>query len=317
VPLGLVVRNRSGQELVRTTRASTLVGDLHTDAIVAAALTELLEETASGSTASRTLELHGPPPRSIDLSVTALPSGSSIAVVADVSARQHLVAVRRDFVANVNHELRTPIGALGLLAESLAEEESPDTVRRLANRIAAEAERARLLIEDLLEFSRVEADREPARAVLSVRELVSSALDRLAQRAENQSVALVVAPVPADLHVKGDEEQLTSAIKNLVDNAIKYSEAGQQVDVAARRGPDGVQVEVTDHGVGIPERHLARIFERFYRVDRARDRRTGGTGLGLAIVHHVATNHGGSVTVASREGEGSTFTLHLPEAEAA
>jgi len=233
--------------------------------------------------------------------------------VDDVSERRQLEAVRRDFVANVSHELRTPVGALALLGEALSGESDPEVVSRLARRITAEADRAARMIEDLLDLSRIEGGGPAPRRQVSVDMLVSAALERSRPVAELRRVHLQSSHRRAPgAWLMGDEAQLVSAVANLVDNAVKYSDEGSSVRVSARMGDGCVDISVRDRGIGIPRKDLQRVFERFYRVDRARSRDTGGTGLGLSIVRHVATNHGGDVSVESAEGQGSTFTLHLP-----
>jgi two-component system sensor histidine kinase SenX3 len=204
---------------------------------------------------------------------------------------------------------------MGVLAETLADEPDPAVMRRLAGRITTEAERAGRLIDGLLDLSRIEAAGVHASRPIDVGDVVALAADRVGPLASRHGVGLVVAEGPEGATVDGDENQLTSAVANLLSNAVKYSDKGSsvQVEVAVTDG-DWVDVVVRDQGVGIPARDLERIFERFYRVDRARSRETGGTGLGLSIVRHVATNHGGDVLVESQEGLGSTFTLRLPSA---
>jgi two-component system sensor histidine kinase SenX3 len=235
----------------------------------------------------------------------------TLGVIEDVSERRYLDVMRRDFVANVSHELRTPVGAIGVLAETLSEEADPAVTRRLATRITAEVERAGRIIADLLDLSRIEAEgvREAKRVAIS--EVVEGAVDRVRAVADQRDVQLDVAPSSLELAVMGDAEQLVSAVANLLDNAVKYSEETSTVRIVAREAVGWVEIEVCDQGIGIPAQDLERVFERFYRVDPARSRQTGGTGLGLSIVRHVAINHGGKVTVHSREGEGSAFTLRI------
>jgi len=250
--------------------------------------------------------------------VTASPLGrpdrpvGKVVLVDDVSELRRLESVRRDFVANVSHELRTPVGAMGVLAETLTDEADPAVMRRLADRITMEAERAGHLVDGLLDLSRIEAAGASARHRVDVGSVVTTAADRVGPLASRHGVTVVVAPAPAARYVEGDESQLTSAVANLLSNAIKYSDEGSEVHVDVDGGTGRVDVVVRDHGVGIPAKDLERVFERFYRVDRARSRETGGTGLGLSIVRHVATNHGGDVLLSSEEGVGSTFTLRLP-----
>jgi two-component system sensor histidine kinase SenX3 len=250
------------------------------------------------------------------LEVSASPvAGGVVAVLIDATDRQRLEAVRRDFVANVNHELRTPIGALGLLAEALDGERDAGNIDRLAARMAAEVERAWALVEDLLDFSRVEAHEQPCHQPVALADVIHAAAARVSAPAEAKGVHLDLPGGSGTPTVHGDRDQLVMAVANLLDNGVKYSDAGTTVRVALADEGDTVLLTVADEGIGIPARDLDRVFERFYRVDAARERRTGGTGLGLAIVRHVATNHGGTVSVESREGAGSTFTLRLPRGE--
>jgi two-component system, OmpR family, sensor histidine kinase SenX3 len=235
-------------------------------------------------------------------------------VVEDVSERRRLEAVRRDFVANVSHELKTPVAAVGLLAETMAGEDDPTTVRRLAERIQDEAFRVAKIIDDLLDLSRLEAEEAVRHEPVRVAEVVAAAAAQIEPAATLRSVRLEVVAAPRSWTVHGDRRQLVSALANLLENAVKYSDDGCAVEVRARTDGAAIEVSVRDTGIGIPSRDLGRIFERFYRVDRGRGRDTGGTGLGLSIVRHVASNHGGEVLVESVEGEGSTFTLRLPAA---
>jgi signal transduction histidine kinase len=166
----------------------------------------------------------------------------------------------------------------------------------------------------LLDLSLIEAQEAPTRAPLPIPLLVAEAVEAVQSAADSAGVPLRIDPRPPELELECDHRQLRSALVNLLDNAIKYSGPGQAVEIGATVDGDRVALTVRDHGIGIPTRDLERIFERFYRVDRARSRDTGGTGLGLSIVRHVAQAHGGEVTVVSREGEGSTFTLSIPRA---
>jgi two-component system sensor histidine kinase SenX3 len=220
--------------------------------------------------------------------------------------------VRRDFVANVSHELKTPIGALSLLAETMAVGDDSPVNSQLADRVQREANRLGRIVDDLLDLSLIEAQERPTREPVPVHVVLHEAAERVRGAADAVGIPLNVAPVATDLVVAGDRSQLVSAVTNLLDNAVKYSEPGEPVEVDATVVDGSVCVTVRDHGIGIPSRDLERIFERFYRVDRARSRATGGTGLGLSIVRHVAQAHGGDVTVESIEGEGSTFRLRVP-----
>ncbi|MFI5686753.1 sensor histidine kinase [Streptomyces sp. NPDC051636] len=274
------------------------------------------------------------------VSARVAPLGSRLVMllVEDLTEARRIEAVRRDFVANVSHELKTPVGALSLLSEAVMDaSDDPEAVQRFAGRMQIEATRLTNLVQELIDLSRVQnddplEDAEPVR----VDELVAEAVDRCRHQAGAKQITMasnVWAPEgldqgggggraggTTDLHVWGNRGQLAAALGNLVENAVNYSPARTRVGIAARRisvpGGDMIELAVTDQGIGISDKDKERIFERFYRVDPARSRATGGTGLGLAIVKHVVASHGGEVTVWSAEGQGSTFTLRLPEAGA-
>ncbi|MFV0135134.1 sensor histidine kinase [Streptomyces sp. HMX87] len=272
------------------------------------------------------------------VSARVAPLGSRLVLllVEDLTEARRIEAVRRDFVANVSHELKTPVGALSLLSEAVMDAaDDPEAVERFAGRMQIEATRLTNLVQELIDLSRVQnddplEDAEPVR----VDELVAEAIDRCRHAAGTKQITMaanVGAPEgpdqgdtgrgeggTADLRVTGNRGQLAAALGNLVENAVNYSPARTRVGIAARRvnttGGDMIEIAVTDQGIGISDKDKERIFERFYRVDPARSRATGGTGLGLAIVKHVVASHGGEITVWSAEGQGSTFTLRLPEA---
>ena len=317
IPQGVVISDERGRTVFENQVGASYSRARHGDALVSAAVTELLATATSGSAASRTLELYGPPRRTLVVDVYPLPNesgpgmGGALAVIDDVSERRRLDLVRRDFVANISHELKTPVGALALLAETLLNAEDPADRARLTQRMLDEAHRVGNTIDDLLSLSRVEADQGTEWEPVSVTAVIAEAAARAASAAEQGHIT-IEAPPDGQLSVRGDSRQLVSALFNLLDNAVKYSDPGSSVIIGAHQEGNWMELSVADHGPGIPSRDLDRIFERFYRVDRARSRETGGTGLGLAIVRHVATNHGGVVSVESREGEGSTFTLRLP-----
>ncbi len=317
MPQGVVICNDNGEVVFRNSRAEALVGGRHSDALAAQVVEELLSATWAGTPPSeRTLELYGPPRRTLTVRTHTIDDGRRplgvIAVIDDVSERRRLEAVRRDFVANVSHELKTPAGALGLLAETLMTDNDPAVIERLAGRVQKEAFRVSRIIDDLLDLSRIEAEEAPPRELVLVNLLLAEAIESVRSAAEAQGVELEMDEPSPPITVMGDRRQLVSALHNLLENAVKYSEPGSCVKVTGRMREDTVEMIVEDHGIGIPARDLERIFERFYRVDQGRSRNTGGTGLGLSIVRHVASNHGGNVLVESREGEGSTFTLQLP-----
>jgi two-component system sensor histidine kinase SenX3 len=246
---------------------------------------------------------------------SAAPGGGHVALLLDDTTDARRVdAVRRDFVANVSHELKTPVGAMSLLAEAIQGcGDDPASVRRFADRMLHESGRLSRLVQELIDLSRLQGA-EPMRkanAVL-VGAILTEAVDRTRLAAHASEIEVVAQVDDPALAVRGDERQLATAVANLIDNAVAYSPARTRVAVTARRHGDEVEVAVTDQGIGIGPADRDRVFERFYRVDPARSRETGGTGLGLAIVKHIATNHGGRVEVWSVEGTGSTFTLTLP-----
>jgi len=312
----VIVCDERGEAVFRNSRAIGLLANRHADALAAQAVDELLAQAASGGPSERTLELYGPPRRSLHMRAESIDNGQRsigvIAVIEDVSDRRRLEEVRRDFVANVSHELKTPMGALGLLAETLLAETEPEVSRRLAQRIHTEAFRISRIIDDLLDLSRIESESSPPREPVLVNLVMAEAAERVRAAAEQRQVTVKLEEPDPPLAVLGDRRQLTSAVYNLLENAVKFSYEGGVVLCSGAVEGDEAVIAVTDRGIGIPSRDLERIFERFYRVDHGRSRSTGGTGLGLAIVRHVAQNHHGSVTVESREGEGATFTLRLP-----
>lgn len=226
-----------------------------------------------------------------------------------------LEAVRRDFVANISHELKTPIGAISLLAEALEQAaDDPEQVRRFAKRMSKESKRLASMTQEIIELSRLQAaDALTDPAVVDVDHVIQLAIDQNRVTAETNRIALV-AGKPSGEHVWGDEGMLVTAVHNLVLNAVQYSPSPSRVGIGVTALDDVVEIAVTDQGIGIPEEDLDRVFERFFRVDQARARATGGTGLGLSIVKHVVQNHGGDVRVWSQPGRGSTFTLRLPRA---
>jgi len=257
------------------------------------------------------------PARHVTVRVAPLGSRLVLALVEDRTRERRVEAVRRDFVANVSHELKTPVGAIRLLAEATCDAaEDPEAVRRFSDRMLTESERLGRLVQQVIELSRLQGD-EPLESPVpvSLDEVTATAIDTSAIDAGAKGVA-VLSGGTRGLKVLGNEEQITTAVANLVANAVNYSQRDSTVSVLTRVDDDDyVEISVVDQGIGIPSVEIDRIFERFYRVDPARHRSTGGTGLGLSIVKHVAATHGGDVRVWSIEGQGSTFTLTLPRAE--
>ncbi len=245
--------------------------------------------------------------------IRGLGDGYTVVEAADSSDAVRLEATRRDFVANVSHELKTPVGAVGLLAEAVLDAaDDPAEVRRFAGRILKESTRLGALVTELIALSRLTgAERLPELSEVDVDEVVDEALARARLSAESAGIEISV-DRPSGLEVDGDRTLLVTALSNLLENAIAYSPREASVSVSRRRVGDTVEIAVTDRGIGIAPQHQARVFERFFRVDPARSRATGGTGLGLAIVKHVLANHGGHVRLWSSPGTGSTFTMCLP-----
>jgi two-component system sensor histidine kinase SenX3 len=225
-------------------------------------------------------------------------------------------SIRNDFVANVSHELKTPVGAIGLLAEAIeGAAEDEEAVRRFARRLHKESARLTALVQDIIELSRLQgADVVTEGRPVDLQRVVADAVDRNRFPAESRRIDIVVGG-RVTRPVYGDPDLLVTALRNLIDNAVRYSPEGTRVGVGVRERDGMAQISVTDQGPGIPEDEQDRIFERFYRVDTARSRQTGGTGLGLSIVKHVMSQHGGEVTVWSQAGRGSTFTLSIPQIE--
>jgi len=245
--------------------------------------------------------------------IAPIPESRYLLILRDVSDVTRVESVRRDFVANVSHELKTPVGALSLLSEAAAEAaDDPAAVRRFAIKMQAEAQRLTNLVNDLIDLSRLQSDDPLKKATIApVKRLVDAAVSDVRAVADAKDIEIVT-KIEAGLQVACVERQLTTAIRNLIVNAVNYSPANTKVIVTAEEVEDLVEIRVTDQGIGIPEGDQLRVFERFYRIDPARSRATGGTGLGLAIVKHIVTGHGGDVVLHSVEGKGSTFTLRLP-----
>ncbi|MGR7024080.1 sensor histidine kinase [Geodermatophilus sp. URMC 62] len=264
-------------------------------------------------------DLVGGGPRTVGVHGVRLESGPApvpgpvALVLQDVTEARRVEAVRRDFVANVGHELKTPVGALGLLAEAVqGAADDPETVQRFATRMAHEADRLARLVRELIDLSRLQgAEPLPELAPVDVDTVLAEAVDRTGLAAAAKGITIAVGG-RRGLVVRGVEAQLSTAVTNLLANAVAYSPDDTRIAVGARARSGFAEIAVTDSGIGIPRQDRGRVFERFYRVDQSRASRTGGTGLGLAIVKHVASNHGGSISVWSEEGLGSTFTLRIP-----
>ena len=259
--------------------------------------------------------------RTTSFAVRVAPLGATIGggglvllLAEDQTESRRVDEVKRDFVANTSHELKTPVGALALLAETIEDAaDDAEAVRRFASKMRQEAQRLTNLVQDLITLSRIQAvEPVPDPRPVALDTVVAEAVDRCRMRANARGITLASVG-SRGLSVLGDEDLLVTALRNLLENAVAYSPEKTRVVITTRKTPEGhAELSVADQGIGIPERDLERIFERFYRVDPARSRATGGTGLGLAIVKHVMAAHNGKVTVRSVEGDGSTFTLYIP-----
>jgi len=318
LPYGAVVTTTD----LRVVRASAVAHAHHLvrgDRVVhPAARAVLLDAAADGETHEVEVDLPAPAigRGPVPLRLRAAPLGVSrlVLLAEDRTEARRVEAARRDFVVNASHELKTPVGALALLGEAVAEAaDDPAAVERFAERIRVEAQRLTDLVGDILELSRVQTEGAVTAAEeVDVAQVVAEAVDRARTGADARDIAIEVAGPGAT--VLGDHQMLVTAVRNLVDNAVAYSDPGTRVAVATSVHPDEgvVEVAVVDQGIGIPPEAQPRVFERFYRVDPARARETGGTGLGLSIVKHVVADHGGEVTLWSEPGRGSTFTVRLP-----
>lgn len=304
--------------VIKTSPGAHALGLVWHRALVHARLIEVVDRVRrSGEAVTEDLELTRGPlgDAQLRLSVRVAPLGTRfMLLIADDRTEAHrLEAVRRDFVANISHELKTPIGAVGLLAEALEHaSDDPEQVRKFADRLQIESARLAAMTQEIIELSRLQASNALADpAEVDVESVVSAAIDKNRVAAEAAGIQLVAGGAKK-VKVLGDEAMLVTAVHNLIANAIQYSTKPSRVGIGVTRTDDIVEIAVTDQGVGIPDDELDRVFERFFRVDQARSRATGGTGLGLSIVKHIVQNHGGDVRVWSQAGHGSTFTIRLP-----
>jgi two-component system sensor histidine kinase SenX3 len=312
LPLGVVIV--SGDRATRWTNEGydLLVPPSTADAATFSATVErVLNDALAGSTSEVHVEFGEPAVRMLELSGVPTSDGGALVLVYDETKQVMADRVRTDFVANISHELRTPIGAVSLMAENLMAATEDTDVARMASVIFAEVTRLNDTVGDLLELARIEFDGLANTQEVDLVKVVEEATGRLRSAALAKSVMISIENYP-EVAIVADRAQLVSAIGNLLDNSIKFSPNGSIVKISIEVLDDEVKIIVADNGPGISEEHLSRIFERFYRVDDARSRSTGGTGLGLAIVRHIALLHGGDVGVESTLGEGSRFTLTLP-----
>ncbi|WP_147795468.1 cell wall metabolism sensor histidine kinase WalK [Cellulomonas sp. Y8] len=306
--------------VVRASPPAFALGVVRDGMVVHAAVRELIADVRrTGLIRDEELELPrgplGPGTVMLQVRVAQVAPGLLLVLAEDNTQARRLEAIRRDFVVNVSHELKTPVGALSLLAETVQDAaDDPEAVRRFAGRMVGEAHRLSELVHEILELSRLQvAGALKDIAVVDVDAVVAESVDRARTGAAAKDMGFQVGG-ERGTRVFGDPTMLVQAVRNLLDNAVRYSPAGTTVGVGVRSRDGLVEIAVVDQGVGISPEEQDRVFERFYRVDPARSRETGGTGLGLSIVKHVAADHGGDVQVWSQPGRGSTFTLRLPVA---
>lgn len=316
LPMGVIIVDQSGSEWWRNRAAHALLDGATEIDVVRESLARMSRRVLRGNAERSTLMFDGPPPRTVEIRTVPLVNGGGLIVLEDVTEQFLTDRVRTDFVANISHELKTPVGALSLLAETILGEvqDTPqaDDLAPLARRMVAESQRMARTIDDLLELASIEFGGAAVTEAVDMQSVVSEAVARIVPFGQAKSIAIVKDVPEGPVKVAGDMRQLVSAVANLVENAVKYSGAESTVTVLLQDDSHTCRVTVADNGIGIAPEHLDRVFERFYRADPGRARETGGTGLGLAIVRHIATNHGGEVTVTSTEGEGTSFTLSIP-----
>lgn len=313
---GLVVDGSNS--VIRSSASATTMGLIRNKSLAIAELVDVVDTVRRfGDPVFVELEIPSPgggDDHWVEVRAALAGNGNVVVLLEDKTESHRLDDARRDFLANISHELKTPIGAIGLLAEALVDAtDDPETVRKFSKSLRKESRRLADLVQDIIQLSRVQSkDVLGAARPIEMAMVVEDAAERCAILAESKDIAVTVNAQP-DVYVVGDRELLTVAVKNLVDNAIKYSEDGKHVGIGVTTSKNSVQISVADVGVGIPKDEQNRIFERFYRVDASRSRQTGGTGLGLSLVKHIVFSHGGEITLFSQPKVGSTFTISLPK----
>lgn len=321
-PLGIVIQSASGERLFENEAAAALTAATADVAVVRLRLRNLITEAQQrNEPVERQIELHGPSPRTLAIQAMPLPaedaSIGTVAFIEDLTSASRVNSMRSDFIANASHELKTPLGAMRLLADALLATDRPDLSRDLVQKIQGEAERMTRLVDDLLDLA-LEEEAAPDSQPVDLCDVVGDAVAQLELLVETTGISVDLSC--SSTRVAGNRRRLVTAVANLLENAIKYTATKGAADpepVAVRSWREGkvAVIEVEDHGIGIPGHHQDRIFERFYRVDRGRNRASGGTGLGLSIARHVVENHHGKISVESVSGSGSTFRIELPALE--
>jgi two-component system phosphate regulon sensor histidine kinase PhoR len=275
----------------------------------------LQEARQTGSKTEAEVALSLPEEKYVFAEALPVDENNTALFLRDITKVKQLENTRREFVANVSHELKTPLTAIRGYAETLLEGaiENEDTRRDYLQKVIKNTETLSLLINDLLEISSLESGRkEKPLSGVDLKEIMSRAAEMTSKKARAKKIAIVLPDISGGFTVKGDFDHILRAAINLIDNAINYSDPGSGIDILCEKTEDRIKLSVRDRGIGIAREHLPRIFERFYRIDKSRSRDQGGTGLGLSIVKHIMELHGGSVAVESEEGKGSIFTLVFP-----
>ena len=314
LPIGVVISRNANGDLLRNRIATEMTGVRHVDILVDEAVVALVKETIELGGQNKSMQVAGPPDRFFQLNSQRLNNDGVVVTIEDTTDRVRIDTVRTDFVANLSHELKTPIGGIAALGDTMVDETDPVVMKQLAERIVRESFRMAGIVNDLLDLSRIEFGRSTEWERIEMNGVIKEVIALSQDNARRHKVELVSSGDFA-AEVFGDRSQLVSAFSNLVENAVKYSEEDRLVKIIGDVRVDDLTVAIVDQGLGIAPKDHERIFERFYRVDRARSRSTGGTGLGLSIVRHVVDNHGGKIELKSNEGEGATFTVVLPRSK--
>lgn len=311
LPIGVVISRDQSGDLLKNRIATEMTGVRHVDILVDEAVVALVKETIAIGEQNKSMQVAGPPDRFFQLNSQRLNKEGVVVIIEDTTDRVRIDTVRTDFVANLSHELKTPIGGIAALGDTMVDETDPVVMKQLAERIVRESFRMAGIVNDLLDLSRIEFGRSTEWERIDMNSVVKEVVALFQDSARHNNIELIMSGNFA-VEVFGDRSQLVSAFSNLIENAIKFSDENRLVKIIGNVGADNMSIAIVDQGLGIAPKDHERIFERFYRVDRARSRSTGGTGLGLSIVRHVVDNHGGKIEVKSTEGEGATFTVYLP-----
>lgn len=311
LPIGVVISRGPNGDLLRNRIATEMTGVRHVDILVDEAVVALVKETIEIGEQNKSMQVAGPPDSFFQLNSQRLNNDGVVVTIEDTTDRVRIDTVRTDFVANLSHELKTPIGGIAALGDTMMDETDPAVMKQLADRIVRESFRMAGIVNDLLDLSRIEFGRSTEWERIEMTGVIKEVVALSQDNALRHKVELAISG-NFIAEVFGDRSQLVSAFSNLVENAVKYSDEDRLVKIIGNVGADEMSIAIVDQGLGIAPKDHERIFERFYRVDRARSRSTGGTGLGLSIVRHVIDNHGGKIELKSNEGEGATFTVVLP-----